>query len=218
MADTGFLFPGTAVGNRAITDSDADWTDFNNIKADDANTALIVLTSPGSTSSGLAGSNFDFSSIPAGATIDGIEIQVGDYIRDSNVQEWVVLRLILADDTDGSANKEADLIEPTTSLQTDEGGGASDLWSETISEGDVKDVDWGFFVGSDLISGPGGPDLDVDFMRMKVYYMPPPVVMAYVYDDGGVQKYNEKVLIAGAAGLPLQTQSVLQAVSRMGNY
>ncbi len=181
MADTGFVFPDTAVGNRAITDSDADWTNPDNIKADDSSDATVILVSAGDLSRGLAASNFDFSVIPAGATIDGIEVQVGDYNEGSgDALVWDNgfgtghCKLILADNTDGSVTKHTSLTDPTTTDATDQAGGAADLWSETISDTDVKDVDWGFFVG--LFTIPANGDMFIDFMQMKVYYTPGPII------------------------------------------
>ncbi len=78
MSDTGFIFPGTMVGNRTIAGSDVDWTSPDNAKADDTSVASANI-GPGDESSGLAASNFDFTSIPDSARIDGIEIRVGDY-------------------------------------------------------------------------------------------------------------------------------------------
>ncbi len=170
MADTGFLFPGTAVGNRTISGSDDDWSDPDNIKADDAAIAQVVIGAAGETSSGLSASNFDFSGIPAGSTIDGIEVQVGDYLVDTvaGIPAWDVVKLVLADDSDGSENKLGELATWSTSPKTDQAGGASDKWGETIDLSDVQDVDWGFFVGvRGLISAT---TFDIDFMQMKVYY------------------------------------------------
>jgi len=49
--------------------------------------------------------------------------------------------------------------------------------------------------------------ITVNFISANIYVRGADTVMAYVYDDGGVQKYNEKVLIAGAAPfLPLLEQ------------
>ncbi len=169
MADTGWVFPGTAVADRPISGSSWDWINQDNIKADDGNNAEDS-GSPTGDSSGLAASNFDFSSIPAGSIIDGIEVQVGDYRKQGGTWGWAVVRLILADDSDGTENKNADLAAPTESDQTDQVGGASELWSETIGLSDVQDVDWGFFIGADRISGPGVESFFVDFMQMKVYY------------------------------------------------
>ena len=180
MADTGFLFPGTAVGNRTIADSDdPDWSNPGNITADDTSKADWANVLNNDTSHGLAASNFDFSSIPAGAVIDGIEAQIGDYNGNSigNAASWEVCKLILADDSDGSVSKHSVLIAPPTAPteQTDEAGGASDLWSETIGISDVQDSDWGFFVGTKEVGGLDRTH-EIDFMRMKVYYTPAPVI------------------------------------------
>jgi len=174
MADTGFKFPGTAVGNRAVTSSTKDWLNADNIKADDStdsdsDTPLNI----GEFTSGLAGSNFDFSSIPAGATIDGIEIQNKYKEEEFTLFIFKIISLILADDSDGSENKFSDLIAPISIYTTDEAGGASDLWSETIARSDVQDTDWGWFQ-SQTSNGSNGTTF-VDFMKMKVYYTPPAV-------------------------------------------
>ena len=169
MADTGWIFPGTAVGDRGA--GDADWSNPDNIKIDDGSDASVNLGGgPTEDSRGLAASNFDFSSIPSGATIDGIEVRVEDYlVAGGGVSvDWSNCRLILADDSDGSENKESELLDPSFSDQTDEAGGASDLWGETITRADVQDVDFGFFVGVTLVAGT--PTTHVDSMQMKVFY------------------------------------------------
>ena len=172
MADTGFVFPGTGVGNRTITGGDVNWTNPA-ITGDDGDNAFWNTSSQPEQSNGLAGSNFDFSSIPAGSTIDGIEVQVGDY-ESGGANTWEVLRLILADTTDGSVSKHADLLAITGSLQTDEAGGASDLWSETIGRTDVQDSDWGFFVGQEATED--FQSSSIDFFKMKVYYTLKPII------------------------------------------
>lgn len=167
IGDTGFVFPGTAVGNRVITGGDVNWVSVDNIKVDDTSTAKFQPTGL-EQSNGLAATNFDFSSIPDDVQIDGIEIQVGDFKHNVSSPAWNVLRLVLADDSDGSENKNGELIAWTGSDQTDQAGGTSDLWSETISVADVKDSDFGFFVG---VEGDGaGSAMEIDFMQMRVYF------------------------------------------------
>ncbi len=172
MADTGFVFPDTTDGSRAISGAIRAWISPDNIKADDGSETRWITGGGGSESSfGVAASNFDFSSIPAGATIDGIEVRCGDYSHESGgATIWDVVKLILADDADGSENKNSVFVSPTTSLQTDEAGGVSDLWSETINLSDVQDVDWGWFVGQ--FDSAASIDHFIDFMQMKVYYTP----------------------------------------------
>ena len=100
---------------------------------------------------------------------------------------------------------------------TDDIGGATDLWSELLSQTDVTDVDFGFFV-SMLLGGTVTTEFQVDFMQMKVHYSPPPIVLAYVYDDNGAQLYGEKVLIAGAVGLLEPSLLRSFAILRSTNY
>jgi len=169
--DTGFLFPGTAVGNRTVSGGDKDWSNPDEIKADDGRDTDVFISSQGDESNGLAATNFDFSAIPAGVTIDGVETQIGDYFIDGGLWGRKNIRLILADNTDGSENKVAEWTNWTGVAQTDEQGGASDLWSETITRADVQDADWGFFISANLAVDASPPhSAFVDFMKMKVYY------------------------------------------------
>lgn len=163
MADTGFKFPGTMVGNRGA--GSTVWANPDNAKANDAVYASVLLFSVNSKH--LAASNFDFSVIPAGSTIDGIEVEVQGYDHSVGTSVWNALRLILADDSDGSENKQAELSQLTTSLQTDVAGGASDLWSETIIRADVQDIDFGFQVS---INATDVGNQRIDSLRMKVFY------------------------------------------------
>lgn len=186
MPDTGWKFPGTAVHNRDISGATHNWASEDNIKADDGFDAVASGGIGGGLSRGLAASNFDFISVPPGATIDGIEIRVGDYGLTSGTYTWTTVRLILADNSDGSVSKHADLVVPDTN-DTDEAGGAADLWSETINRSDVQDVDWGFFVGS---NGATFSIMHLDFMQMKVYYTeaegPPPDNPRYIRRPAGM--------------------------------
>lgn len=171
MADTGFIFPGTMVGNRTISGGVQVWFQEDNAKLDDGNFASYSTVLSAVSSFGLAATNFDFSGIPSGATIDGIEIRVGDYNEDSAADfTFEVLRLILADNSDGAISKHADLSVPTSGAQTDEAGGANDLWTESLSRSDVVDADFGFFIGMDTAATFS--TINVDFMQMKVFFTP----------------------------------------------
>jgi len=165
MADTGFKFPGTAVANRTISGSDFDWTNQDNIKLDDGSNADAISVAGDEQSSGLAASNFDFSVIPTGAHIDGIEIRI-EHNQASGIITWAALRLILSDNSDGSDDRNGELSVPSGN-PTDDVGGATDLWSETISSTDVKNSNFGFFVGCDIILAG---TLEVDFMQMRIFY------------------------------------------------
>jgi len=195
--DTGWVFPGTMVGNRTIAGSDTDWSNVDNCKADDSSEAETTSAlGENESSSGLAASNFNFS-IPVGSFITGIEIRFEDVSAPDHSgggHIFTTIKLILADDSDGSVTETSPSIVATP--QTFDFGGQLDLWSELIGRDDVVNSNFGFFCGS-TNNTTFVSKTQIDSMQMKVYYSPPPIVMAYVYDDGGVQKYNEKVLIAG---------------------
>jgi len=167
--NTGWKFPGTAVADRPISGG-VTWYLPDNIKADDSSDTQFFSGegAPNRVSLGLAATNFDFSSIPSGSTIDGIEIRCGGYSQNIADFTWTTVKLILADDSDGSVSKHADLLEPTSTPQTDEAGGTTDLWTETINLTDVQDADWGFFVG--LSDAFGDRIFDIDYMQMRVFY------------------------------------------------
>ena len=165
MADTGFVAPATAFGARGTGSST--WLNPDNIFG--AGSTSILLFDADTTSRGLAASNFDFSSIPDGSTIDGIEVQITNFKQDvADNMDWNTARLILADDSDGAQNRNTDLVDFTGSNQTDTAGGSSELWTETINVTDVKDVDWGFFCKCFANNSNCGANIDA--IDMKVYY------------------------------------------------
>jgi len=87
----------------------------------------------------------------------------------------------LADDSDGSEDKSAEL--PIWSFTKNfDAGGAYDLWGGTLSIADVEDVDFGFFVG--LGGDAGGTNTAiVDSMQMRIHYTMP-------YEDSGWLVYG----------------------------
>jgi hypothetical protein len=180
MSVTGWKFPGTMVNNRPVTGSDYDWTNADNAKADDGNSAEVELFVSDDQSSGLAASNFDFSEVPSDATINGIEVRVGDVIRDAaGTTLFTDCRLILADDSDGTETKHTPWnsfpegpVDQT--LRTFIAGGGNDVWGETLTGADVLDVDFGFFIS--MKSAINHPTIDVDFMQMRINYNVPTIV------------------------------------------
>ena len=175
MADTGWVSPGTVVGNRGTLGPS--WSNPTNADTADSVYADVVVTSAVEASRGLAASNFDFSGIPAGAHIDGIEVGIQAYFVDGVTASPALSNnsLILADNTDGSATKIA--TAPTTSTQNSTLGGPTDTWGESLTRADVQDVDFGFFVVASIGSAIS-TKFQVDQLRMKVYYhegLPTPV-------------------------------------------
>ena len=165
--NTGFQFPDTdeMTGDRGV--GDINWATVANATADDGLDTFCVLAT-GETSKGLECKNFAFS-IPAGATITGVEVQIGDY-SDLLVDtiDWLEIRLILSGDTDGTENKAAAMPDLETGDITGVVGGPNDLWSETLNRSDVQDFDFGCSIHV-AEEGAGGTVL-IDFVRMRVFY------------------------------------------------
>lgn len=166
MADTGYQEGSAAVGNRAISGGIYSWSNPTNAYSINSNDASITLGA-GDTSLGLAVTAFGLSAdIPSGATIDGFEVE---FTKSGNTfAACDVVRLILADDSDGTDNKNAS-VDLTKSV-TDVAGGASDLWGDTWSRADVIDVDFGAFMGASAAGSLAV--INVDAIRIKVYYTP----------------------------------------------
>jgi hypothetical protein len=183
---TGWKFPGSAAGARTVGGSDVNWSNANNVKLDDGNKATANPAS-GESTSGLAANNFDFSVIPAGATISGVEVRVGDHEFPAATPVWDNCRLIDSDNSDAADNKAGDLSISGGTEQTDDVGGWNVHWGQGFTRADVQDADFGFFV-SMTAGGPGGLQ-QVDFMQMRVFYhttqTPLPILLQSDAGNGG---------------------------------
>lgn len=165
MPSTGFTLPG--VGSNRLDAGSAAWANPTNIQADDSNAAATSTLAFGTTQ-GLVGDTFGFS-LPTGSTIDGIEAQ---YKYKQDVGSTITtdrIKLQLADDSLGTTDKSGELTAWNSITNTDEVGGAADLWGETgLTETDINDADWGVLLGA---KGNGSlDDCDVYFVKMNVHY------------------------------------------------
>jgi len=189
---TDWKFPGTMVGNRAIVGSDADWVNADNAKLDDGVLTTVDLVNNLDISSGLAAQNFDFSVIPVGSKIEGIEVKVEGYFLSATLMSFIDCKLINAAGVDGAEDKNTELTAPTTSPQESIAGSPTDLWQEDWTSADILDIDFGFFIG---VNTNATRTFSVDSMQMRVHYTVPPIVIGYVYEDNGIMKYGEKTLV-----------------------
>lgn len=170
MASTGFKFAGT--GSSLNTGEDV-WSFPERVTADD-NSYAMTPDNMSVTSDRLLGSNFDFSAIPDGSTIDGVEFR---YRRKAGAigvaLDSTHVRLYSAGSPIGTAKDSAAAWEGTETATTL--GGAADLWGATLTTAIVKastfggaiDVDWG------ATGFPAGGTLDVDSIEMNVHYTAP---------------------------------------------
>lgn len=165
MSDTGWVSPGTVV-TTGESGEDWIWTTPENAKVSD-NTYANYDDTDEYTSEYLKASNFGFS-IPSGATINGIEVRIERkaarddtwYVEDNDV------RLIKANGTLGSENKADTTVKWPTSDSYKTYGGDTDLWSDSWSDSDINDIDFGL----SLQVYKKWSEVYVDHIQIKVYY------------------------------------------------
>ncbi len=163
MADTGLLLGGAAVsGSGGIT---AAWSNPSNVlDSSDANFSGTSLSIIGGTSHALEVTGFDFSAIPSGATINGVEARIRrSNSASGNVQDGNI-RLMVAGAAAGD-NKAAGGNWPS-SLGNADYGGAADLWGLSLSAAQVKASDFGLSIVASRSSGSPGPRIAAVWLRV----------------------------------------------------
>jgi len=142
------------------------WSNPTNIYTN--NSVSATVGGVVATSNYLRASNFGFS-IPSGATIDGIVVEIRDTISDPNVTDNI-LRLVKGGVISGD-NKSAGLIWPGGAYSYRSFGGSSDLWGVTLNSTDVNSTDFGFVLSVTITFGGKGNGIGaVDHIRMTVHY------------------------------------------------
>ena len=158
--DEGDNYPSSASGTS--------WTNPTNIGSDDNSNATYALTS-GSTSNILLGNNYGFT-IPTGATIDGVTVEIGRWdsggagIADATVQ------LVDGDGSPVGTNKSAGAAWPAAEA-TASFGGSADNWTAGLTAADVNSSSFG--VRLQAVSDGAPPvttQLNVDFIRVTIDY------------------------------------------------
>lgn len=157
--DTGWVSPGSA--SQTNTSFTGDWINVNNALSSN-NSYATSGAGGGENTERLLLSNFGFS-IPAGSTIDGVEISVEYYTSDADDQ----LRVSI--DNSGSYSTAKTNNTPSTSETTEIYGANNDTFGLTLSAGDVNSS--GFGASIELWqNSSGGASISVDHVQMKVYY------------------------------------------------
>jgi hypothetical protein len=131
---------------------------------------VYTTSSPSNVSHYLKATNFGFS-IPVGATINGILVEVErrnhtgtGIIKDS------AAKIVKADGSIGSTNK-ADTINEWPSDDTYKSYGANnDLWDESWTPTDINNANFGFVLSSNNTAFAQG---DIDHIRITVYFETP---------------------------------------------
>ena len=168
--DTGVTSPGTMADDDTIGTSP--WTDPDNAKISDDSDARALISTNVQLSHYLKATNFGFS-IPVGATIDGIVVEIerqqlgaGAVTPQDNEVKIVKADASIGDENKASAN-EWPLSDAIASY-----GAIDDLWSESWSAANINDSNFGVVLSIwDPDRSGGGPTvMDVDHIRITVYY------------------------------------------------
>jgi hypothetical protein len=174
MADSGIKYPGTGANDSSY--GTVAWGSPTNIQVGtDSDRALFDPFASGvKTSQYLKATNFDFSAIPGGATIDGIEVKVRRYCNTSSTCLDGRARIVKTG-TIGSTDKSNGSHWISIGLETITYGGASDLWGETWSLSDIQNSTSGFALSATLSNG---------FSFAAVYWIG---ITVYYTEGGGSQ-------------------------------
>jgi len=171
MASEGPNSPGTMANDDTV--GTKDWTNPDNAKVSDDSYAVCSFGFfKAGISHYLKATNFGFT-IPAGATINGIKVEVELYSsRDGGGSGYPdydkYVNIVKSDDTFGSENKATETdIDTSQTIVTY--GGSEDLWSEEWTVEDINSANFG--VGYSAYVWGGGPlSVLVDHIRITVYY------------------------------------------------
>ena len=139
---TSSKYAGTAVDDASI--GTLTWTDPSNATGDgtDGNYASLIATASSEYTHYLKLTNYGFS-IPAGAPLNGVQLQVRaqGIASGTGYFAWNAVRLVNASGTIGSANKATGTLN--SSPTTTSFGGSADTWAGEASAIDWNDADAG---------------------------------------------------------------------------
>lgn len=144
-----------------IAGANPDWVNPGNITADDAALATVSL-SVGQQSDLLAGTVCGFS-IPAGATIDGITIELADLADPGNFGELGLTK-------DGTT-RVGSITTPVAGVGWQTYGSASELWGTTWTVAEINASTFGCVISAkdDTV----GISASIDAARITVNYTAP---------------------------------------------
>lgn len=171
-----FAGTGATLANAGTSENAEAWVNPGNIVSDNATEAAITAATYDTPdiSQLLVASNFGFS-IPNGATIDGITVEIdrrcfAGTASDNRVQlaTGTAFANLVGD------NKADTALSWPVSSTVKTYGGASDLWAAGLTVAQINAP--GFAVMLSVQADSANTDIGVDFVRVTVDYTPPPTV------------------------------------------
>ncbi len=143
------------------------WTDPGNVLAsDDVNRATATLLQ-NEISHYLLARDFDFT-IPAGATIDGVEAKIERHATMANSVKDLSVKLYVGGAISGNEKADTGTFYPTSDAIATYGG-AADLWGLTPAVAQVNAADFGFALACTNVNA-SSRTARVDHMTVTVYY------------------------------------------------
>lgn len=161
MADTGWVLPQTGA-NVTKPDGVITWSNPGNI----CTTGGATATGAKNITHWLRGTNFDFSSIPVGATINGIECAINRYGNGVNYGSDAGLTLVLAGTAQGTDHISFDYWPTTYGEKVY--GSSSDMWGTALTLANIQTSTFGVQLAASLWNAAG--TLYVDYFKLKIYY------------------------------------------------
>jgi hypothetical protein len=162
MADTGAQSPGTLANDAGI--GSTAWSNPGN--AASSNNSYATNACSGITNY-LKATNFDFSSIPSGATIDGIKVEVEAFTNFTAFEHTI--KLVKGGVVSGDNKSAAGALNVGDPGTYTTYGGIADLWGVALADTDVNSSDFGVVLAY-TNGGKGSPTVSVDHIRITVYY------------------------------------------------
>ena len=173
MTTTGLVIAG--VGSNVDDGSGGQaWVNPDRITADDGSNSTTNMASA-STTQWLVSSSHDFSSIPDGATINGITVRIQRWKQSDNFA-FVdnIVQLTKNGTSVVGGNKASATPWTTTANENIDYGGSADLWGTTWTAAEVKASTFGLVLKGDKTSGGGGSsNTRVDAIWIGIDYTEP---------------------------------------------
>lgn len=168
MASEGPNSPASVTGDGG---SGATWSNPTNATASDDSRATASINGFVAPSTRvLEATDFGFS-IPSGATIDGVVVEVERSCTTTagNPRDAEVYLVVPGEITGTGDNKAKADVWPTTDAYVTYGG-ASDLWGAALTPADVNDSGFGCWLKAAMDNGKDSTTVRVDHVRITVYY------------------------------------------------
>ena len=145
--DTGPNNPGTMADDATV--GTIAWSNPDNAKVSDDSYATVTVVESQVVTHYLKATNFGFS-IPAGATIDGILVEIEKKSVAQIIMRDSAVRIVKADASFGATNK-GDTVSNWPNTDTYVSYGASnDLWDEAWTAEDINNANFGVVLSADL--------------------------------------------------------------------